>query len=412
MTLLSRLLRVAARRGVRRNDTGDRVSSDEKTGELPGLQIRSGGPSHRLERVSHLEKLGKLIPFLVGATWLPLATFTLVEWILTGRPEPLLRDLSVHTRLLIALPLLLFSERVLDFRSGETIGRLFDEGYVPPSEVERTRALIARVARWRASVVPEMVILAIALFSGIATLTGLVAPAGGVHGLDEARIGVVRIWYALVSLPLFQFVLGRSLFGWLLWVRLLFGFAGTQLRLLPAHADRRGGIAFLKEPTVVYCMVILLAESSVLASGWATKIINYGAKADQFKPLFFTFVIIGLFLGLAPLVVFVPKLIRARVAAQRRFGNLTSDYTARFDRRWLGTGERAEVLGTPDLQSFADLANCFANVEKMGVLIFGVPDGIRLLVAAVIPIIPLLFLMSSAQEVIMRLLKMVIGGPG
>jgi hypothetical protein len=277
----------------------------------------------------------------------------------------------------------------------------------------RARALIAQAARWRDARLPESLLLAVALLAGIASLTGVEGPAGPIHGLVSSRFGVVRIWYSLVSLPLFQFVLGRSLFCWVLWVRVLLGLSRVPMRLLPAHADRRAGIAFLKEPTISYCSVLLLAESSVLCASWGTEAVTYGTGISQFKPLAFAVLVISIVVALGPLVVFFPKLLRARIAGLREYGGLVSQYSARFAQRWIGPQEPSDLLGTPDIQSFADIGNCYReNIEKVQVMLFGTQDAMRLAIAVVIPAVPLLLALGPGQEILLRLAKMMIGVPG
>src|SRR5207248_2365785 len=131
-------------------------------------------------------------------------------------------------------------------------------------------------------------------------------PAGAIHGIHESESGPVRLWYGLVSLPLFQFVLWRSLFHWALWACVLAGLAHTPLRLLGGHADRHCGLMFLKNPTVTYCSLMLLAISSVLCGGWATRMLIEGAQVETFKPLFFVFLLVAAVVALAPLLLFVP----------------------------------------------------------------------------------------------------------
>jgi hypothetical protein len=41
----------------------------------------------------------------------------------------------------------------------------------------------------------------------MASLLGIIHPAGIMHGVVSSRYDLVRVWYALVSLPLFLFVL-------------------------------------------------------------------------------------------------------------------------------------------------------------------------------------------------------------
>ncbi|MCU1280460.1 MAG: hypothetical protein JWM53_4006, partial [bacterium] len=48
---------------------------------------------------------------LIG--WVPLVILGLLQRLVTGRAEPILADLSVHVRLLVATPLLLVAELAL-----------------------------------------------------------------------------------------------------------------------------------------------------------------------------------------------------------------------------------------------------------------------------------------------------------
>jgi hypothetical protein len=376
------------------------------------FHIGIGGPFYRLERAAHIDKLGRLIPLFIAVTWAPLLALALTEELISGRHEPLLRDLSVHARLLVALPLLLAAERVLDHTCGVTIGRAFDEGYIPAAATRGVRALLDRVARWRDSSLPESLMLAVALASGVAALTGLTPPAGTVHGLEESPHGLVHVWYALVSLPLFQFSLWRSLFRWVLWMRVLVELSRAPLRLLPAHADRRGGLAFLKHPTLAYGAVLLLALSSVLCAGWGTQVELYGTSVASFRSLFLSFVLVGVLAAFAPLGLFVPKLLRARLEGERRYGALVSDYAQQFEARWIDRAARPDLLGTSDIQSLADLSTSYReNVERLQLVLFAPADWILLLVAALLPALPLLLTTGPAQDVIKKLLHLAVGLP-
>jgi hypothetical protein len=374
------------------------------------FRLAGGGPFHRLERAARLDGLRRSIAALVGVTWAPLAIFGVVEQLAARAPEPLLGDWSVHARLLVALPMFLGGEQLLDRLCGVAVARLFDEGFVTPASSARVRGLLARVAAWRDAVLPEALLLAVAVASGVAALAGVVAPAGPVHGIAEARHGPVRAWYALVSLPLFQFLLWRSLYRWALWVRVLVGLARAPLRLLPGHADRRAGLGFLKEPTIAYCAVLLTAASSVVCAAWETQIERYGLGLDAIKPLFFTYVLASALVAFAPLVLFVPKLVRARIVALQSYGGLVSDYTQRFQQQWLERAERPHLLGTTHIQSFSDLGTAYReNVERMQVLLFTAKDWALLLFAACLPAVPLALAHGPVHEVSKRILRLIVG---
>ncbi len=374
------------------------------------LRLDVGGPLHRIERAARIESLRRLIPLLVAITWVPLVVFALAQRALGGVADSLVRDVSVHARLLVALPLFVVAERLLDRVARITVGRLFDEGVVPPASMARVRALVRSVERWRDSALPEAILLGAALCAGAAALVGWLPPAGLLQGVAGSRYDAVRIWYGLASLPIFQFIMWRSLFRYVLWLRIVVGVAGVPLHLLPAHADQRGGIDFLKLPTVVYCALALLATSAVLCAGWATQIGASGAKLASFRTPFLVFVVVGVVAAFAPLAVFTPHLLRARIVGTREYGALVSDYNHRFDARWIARTERADVLGTPDIQSLSDLSNTYQHsVEQIGLILFTRADGLLLAAAAALPAIPLLFAQGPAHEVMQRLAHMLVG---
>jgi len=374
------------------------------------FRLGIGGPLHRVERAIHLDALRRLVLVAIGITWVPLLALALAQWLVAHRGEPMLRDLSIHVRLVITLPLLLLAERVLDGRCRHVVRRLFGEGYVPDEHEGRARAILRSAERWRDSPAPETILFGVAVAVGVASLLGILPPAGLVHGVAESRYSLVRIWYALVSLPIFSFVLWRSLFRWGLWVRVLGGLARMPLRLLPTHADRRGGIGFLKEPSIAYCALLLLAESSALCGGFATQILLYRTPIDAIKPLLIAFVLIGAIIAFAPLLIFLPQLQRARRWGRAVYGGLASDYSRKLQERWIEGPKRDDLLGSADFQSLADLSSSYQeNVEKMQILLFTPRDVVLLFIFSQIPALPIL-LWQLPREALKRLLHLFLPG--
>ena len=374
------------------------------------LRLGIGGPLHRLERAAHMEPLGRLVPLLLAMTWAPLVAFALVQRATSGSADSLIRDLSVHARLLVAMPLFLVAERLLDRVGRITVARLLDEGYVPASSMARVRALIRGVERWRDAALPEAILLVAAVITGAVALIGWISPAGLIHGSEESRYDAVRLWYGLAALPIFQFLLWRSLFRWVLWLRVLVGLTRVPLRLLPAHADRRGGIGFMRTAQVLYSSVMLLATSAVLCAGWETELEAHKAPIATLRPALFVFVMIGLSIAFAPLLMFTPHLLRARIIGIREYGSLVSDYTRRFHQRWVARLDHSDFLGTPDIQSLADLGNTYqGTIDKLGIFLFARADALLVLIASLLPVIPLLLVQSPAPAVINRIVGMLVG---
>jgi hypothetical protein len=115
----------------------------------------------------------------------------------------------------------------------------------------------------------------------------------------------------------------------------------------------------------------------------------------------------ALFLG--PLFIFASKLWACRVKGLSDYMEFAARYVNGFDRKWLGADASPEepLLGSPDLQSLADLSNSVSIVRNMRM----VPLSPRLLmdfaIAALVPILPLLLLKypvaDLAQKFFMRL---------
>jgi hypothetical protein len=66
-----------------------------------------------------------------------------------------------------------------------------------------------------------------------------------------------------------------------------------------------------------------------------------------------------------------------------------------------------ELLGSGDIQSLADLGNSFTVVQEMRLVPFTLKDVTRLAAATAAPMVPLLLLIWSPEEVIMQVLKVV-----
>jgi hypothetical protein len=109
-----------------------------------------------------------------------------------------------------------------------------------------------------------------------------------------------------------------------------------------------------------------------------------------------------LFLG--PLFIFMPKLWACQMKGRIDYAVLAESYVTGFDRKWVrGNNPTDEpLLGSPDIQSLADLANSFSIIRNMRVA----PIGNRLLrslgIAAVAPMVPLLLLKYPIGELIQK----------
>jgi hypothetical protein len=222
------------------------------------------------------------------------------------------------------------------------------------------------------------------------------------------RTPLAGLWFLYVSLPFFQFILLRWVFRQLLWWRFLWQTSRLDLQLVPTHPDRCGGLGFLAN--TVYAFIPLLLATGVLFSGNVANWIFYdGGKLLQYKLEILAVVALGVFLVLAPLLVFGGCLSAARRKGLAEYGTLAQNYVREFDNKWLrgGAAEGEPFLGSADIQSLADLNNSFDIIRSMNLVPFTKETIFRLAVIMLLPFLPLTLTMFSLEELIDRLIKSV-----
>jgi hypothetical protein len=213
-------------------------------------------------------------------------------------------------------------------------------------------------------------------------------------------------WHALISVPIFQFVLLRWYFRLFIWARFLVQVARIDLRLVPTHPDRVGGLGFLTN--VVYAFTpVLLAHGALLAGLIADRIFFAGAVLTQFKIEIFGGVSVLVFVVLFPLMAFATQLARAKRTGLGEYGGLAQRYVRDFDTKWLRGGTDEPLMGSADIQSLADLGNSFSVIQSMRFVPFSKETVLQLAVVTLAPVTPLLLTMISFEELVKRLLTAV-----
>jgi hypothetical protein len=100
------------------------------------------------------------------------------------------------------------------------------------------------------------------------------------------------------------------------------------------------------------------------------------------------------------LLTWLPLLALAAV----EYGYLAASYTRAFEAKWLRSNGRSTepLLGTPDVQSLADLANAFGVIRQMRIIPMTRSQILLLAGAAAVPALPLIFFIIPLNELIIR----------
>jgi hypothetical protein len=315
---------------------------------------------------------------------------------------------EVHVRFLIAMPLLIVAEIVVHRRMHLVVRQFLERNLIPESARTRFDSAIASALRLRNSVPAELLLVALVYGVGVFIVWRVytVLDTSTWHTLPAdtgRRLSTAGMWYAYVSLPLFQFLLLRWYFRLFIWLRFLWQVSRINLNLLPIHPDRLGGLGFLSNTAYAF-VPLALAHGAVLSGQIANRIFHLGAELLSFKVEIALVVGFVQFLVFGPLLLFSLQLAQAKRAGLREYGTLAARYIHDFDSKWLRDAPAKEPLvGSADVQSLADMGNSFEGVRKMRVAPVTRDAIIELAAATAVPVAPLLLTIMPLEELLKRL---------
>jgi hypothetical protein len=386
--------------------------------EIPDFSLVLGGPLFQLCRRAHLsgdalELLRRRVVVSTLFVWLPLLLLSILDGH-TGRVMiPFLHDVEANVRFLIALPVLIAAEVVVNRRISPLVRRFVERRIVETEDLPAFNAAVTSVLRVRNSVAVELALLVLVYTLGLWIWWNQVALKTDTwYALPEAthlHLTLAGYWYAFVSVPFFQFILLRWYMRLALWFRLLWQVSRLNLHLTAAHPDRAGGIGFLGNSSYAFSP-ILFAEGAMLSALIASRILYEGRSLLSFKMEAAGFICFFVLLIVGPLVMFTPRLTLTKRQGSMEYGLLANRYVFGFEDKWFRSGAPSvnELLGTGDIQSLADLGNSYSVVREMRIVPFGLEDIARLAGATAAPLLPLTLTIISFEELLTRLIKFIL----
>jgi hypothetical protein len=390
-----------------------------KTERTEDFSLVLGGPLYKLLLRSRLiqpplGQLGWRIGAITALAWLPLVALTIFHGhFMSGVKVPFLYDFEVQARLLFALPLLVLAELMVNLRMRPITEQFLERQIISHTSRPAFSAAISSAMRLRNSVAAEIGLLLIAVLAGSYFWKETYALHSNAWSatLSSSRLNYTPAgrWYTFVSVPVFQFILLRWYYRIFIWSRFLFQVSRLDLNLVALYPDRCCGLGFLGNVAFEFAPLVM-AHSGLVAGFLANRILHEGASLRDYRFELIGMVVLLLLMVLGPLCVFIPKLEHARLTGLRTYGRLASDYVVAFAEKWCHgpiTG-RERLLGSADIQSLSDLANIFAAVKETRLVPFGKDTVLQFLVVIALPLAPLVFTMFSVEELIKRLINVVL----
>jgi hypothetical protein len=377
-----------------------------------------GGPLYQLLARSTpgtpaLRKVMWRMAIIVGIAWIPLLALTVLSSHFSGGvPVAFRYDFEVQARLLFALPMLILAEVVVHTRMRSITAQFLEREIIGEQARAGFDNAVASALKLRNSVTAEIVLLVLVCLAGPVVWRAALSLNSDTWYATRTPSGAActpaGFWYQFVCVPIFQFILLRWYYRIFIWCRFLVQASRLDLDLVPIHPDRCAGLGFLGNTAYAFAPVAM-AHSGLVAGFIANHVVHEQAPLSDYRlehkahPHKLQPIVLG------PLCVFAPKLIAARLVGLRTYGRLASSYVLGFAAKWTGGKPVDEPLvGSSDIQSLADLDNSFRIVRETKIVPFGKETVIGVLVATAIPLAPLALIKFSPQEIIERLIKVLL----
>lgn len=384
---------------------------------LADFSVVAGGPLNRFfVRIGlsgeSLELVGRRTLVVALFAWLPLLALSITEgYAWSGVQQAFLLDVDVHVRLLIALPLLLAAEPHVHDRMRGSVTAFLDRGIVTEAARPQFDAALHSLRRLRESRLAELVLIVLVYAVGIGVVWRQVVSLDVEAWYRTGDAGTTQIsiagwWYALVSLPLFQFLIYRWYVRLAMWAWFLWKVSRADLSPVPAHPDKSGGLGFLS--SLCYAFWPLLLAHGALISGvvWSGILFDDRTLVQYSFEIVIATTMVLLFI-FVPLLVFVPTLVAAKRAGLKAYGLLAERYVRNFDRKWASSdaGSHDDLpLGTPDIRALADLSKAYDIVAGMRLVPINWGIAMQLAIVMLVPMAPLALTVLTDVELASMLL--------
>jgi len=377
-----------------------------------------GGPGYWLQvqlGMADEERYGIAVRavVLVVVCWFPLLILSLTQGLAYGHglQIPFLEDFAVNARFLISLPILVLAEIGIDRRLRALVNHFVDSGLIKGADLLSFDAILKNVTWLRDRILPELTMLAIVFLQSFSARHSEVLMTGEsnwhfVRTATGEHLSLAGTWFAVVSSPLFRFLLLRWLWRIFLWSFFLWRVARVNLQLVPTHPDQAAGLGFLSEGQRRLSSIVF-AGGVVIAGQVANAITYQGATLSSLKFIIGSYGVMAILVLVAPLLLMSPVLMKVKRQGILEYGALANKYTRSFDEKWVrGKTEGEALLGSSDIQSLADLSNSFSIIGGMRPVPINKNTLIALALAAVLPFVPVVLLVTPADELVKAVLKM------
>jgi hypothetical protein len=380
------------------------------------FSITRGGLLDRLHTFLGVSGTGKnstlrKLLFYASVMWIPLLALSAFKGLLWGNTVemPFLKDFATHIRFLIVIPLFAVAEVVVDRQVKRSMAQFGRSGLLTEDATVKFEQAKLKADRMSESYLAEVIILALItaivvlrISSNSIGLTTWMFPESD----NPSALSFAGYWAAFISFPVFQFLLFRWLWSWLIWLSLLNRVSKVGLRIIPQHPDKSGGLGFLGEsplPFGIFTTALSIHFSAILAE----HVLFQGVNLKEYIPLIIAFSLLCVLINVMPLLTFIKLLREARKRGINDYHALIAEHHLRFNDKWIAhrTENDSELLGHPDISSSTDIQVIYESVKNMTIFPFNIKTMLSALLISLLP----LLLVFALQYPVLDILKSLAG---
>ena len=374
------------------------AAADDPSRRGDDFLIARGGPFYDLQRqlgLLHERALnaGRRAAILVGLAWgVPLVLSAVAGHAIgPASTRFLLLDLGAWARFLVAIAIFVLMERMVEERLRVHLRQFARAPLIAPGAQPAAAEAVVHALRRRDLRLAEMicVVAAYAITLGGAWLV-LAADASSwlvTVGPEGARLTAAGWWCALVSSPLFWFLLLRWLWRHAVRGLLLRDLARLELRLVATHPDGAGGLAFIGQYPNAFAAFVF-ALSCVLGAAIARTLLQGELSPATYGQLMGAWLFVVIILFGAPLLAFTGPLKRLQETTVLAASALATRRERAVERELLGSNISAATDAEATAASeIPDSAKLYAAARKLSTFLISRSAIVPVAAAALLPLV-------------------------
>lgn len=360
--------------------------------------LAHGGPFYALQ-----QKLGLLredafragsraILFVILAWGVPLA-FSLIAGNAygPGTDNPYLLDLGVWARFFVAIALFLLMEKKVEERLCTCLLQFVRAPLLAPGSFEAAATAVTRALKRRDAKFAEAICLLIAALISLILYKRLMDFDIATWAVHVAQAGnsltLAGWWVIIVSNTLFAFLLLRWLWRLCVWGLLLRKLARLELRLVAAHPDGHGGLAFLGNYPNAYAPFVF-AVSCVLGATVAHELMDATLSTTSYGFIMAGWLVVILGLFAIPLQAFNKPIGKLKEQTLLAYSARATQHHRAVERELLGRNIAAsEDSDTATTGDIPDPAKAYAATRKLSGMLVSRTVLLPLSAAALLPLV-------------------------